>query len=266
VLFSLSIAASRPQLTRSVEREVKARNIMLVIDISGSMRLSDFGSGFGLTSRLGAVKSVLREFIAARKYDRLGLVVFGTNAYLQVPLTRDHELLLQFIDRIQSGMAGDATAMGDGLGVALKRMSEIPSESRAIIALTDGASNAGQVSPLQAAKVAAELGIKIHTVGVGSNNPQASGLGVFFQSSSSPEYDEKTLREVASITGGVFFNASSLEGLKDVYREIDKLESSGKDEPELKLVDELFANYLTVAFVCLALGSVLSTTWLLKVP
>lgn len=241
---------------------------MLAIDISGSMRSRDFKTLLGRTSRLQAVKEVLSRFIADRTKDRLGLVVFGTNAFLQSPLTSDHSFLIDMISRLEVGMAGEDTAIGDGIGLSIKRIEDVPGETKAIILLTDGVNRTGQVSPIKAASVARDLGIKIHTVGIGSEDSAAGssqGYFPFFQTQGM-EFDEETLKKIAEITGGIYFNASSLERLQEVYQEIDKLETTEQDDPGTEVRDELFAAALFYALPFYLLLLLLSRTILLKVP
>lgn len=249
-ITALGIAAARPQRSLTLNEPSEHRNLILALDISKSMSINDFGSRFASTSRLRAVKAVVKEFIDTRTEDRLGLVVFGSNAYLQSPLTLDHSIILSLVDRLEVGMAGDGTAIGDGLGLSVKRIQEIPGSSKAIILLTDGVSNSGKVNPLKAAKVAADLDIKVHTIGIGSHSGTIRDIpGGFLLPSQGPEYDEVTLKEIAQTTGGLFFNASDLEGLKKVYEEINRLEKSEREENSRKKVDELFPFYLSIALI-----------------
>ncbi len=261
-IVTLSISASRPQITKMEETPRETRDLMLVIDISGSMKERDFSSGFRQLDRLQAVKLVVGEFIAARTGDRIGLSVFGTQAFLQSPLTTDHTILIELLNLLQIGIAGEGTAIGDGLGVALKSLKEITAESKAIILLTDGSNNSGQVSPIQAATIAKKLGIKVHTVGIGSKDT-ANLRGVFGQSS---DYDEKTLRQIAETTGGLFFNASDLSRLKEVYREIDQLEKREDEQPNRIIVKEFYPIFAFYALISSLLYLLLSQTIFLKIP
>ncbi len=252
LVLMLGIAGSDPRQVTQIREDYKSRNIMIAMDLSRSMSFLDFASSSGLLSRISAVKDVTREFIDSRGQDRIGLVVFGSAAYLQSPLTLDHELLREMIERLEVGIAGDATAIGDGLGIALKRIADVPSPSKAIILITDGVSNSGQVSPLKAAHVAKDLGVKIHTIGVGG------GLHL--------DYDEHTLREIADLTGGVYFNAEDYAGLKSVYAEIDKLEQSKTREPNKVHVEHYFAPFAVAAMILYLLYLLLFQTILMKTP
>jgi Ca-activated chloride channel family protein len=262
IVVLLSLAAARPQKISADESPQKAHDLMLVIDLSGSMRERDYRSGFSLIDRLQAVKMVLAEFIKSRKQDRLGVVAFGTSAFLQSPLTMDHLLVAELLNLLEIGMAGEGTAIGDGLGVALKGLRDIQSASKAIVLLTDGANNSGTVSPLQAASIAEKMGIKIHTVGMGAPVDMRR-TSLFNQSG---EYDEKSLKEIAERTGGVFFNATDLADLKKVYDEIDKLESREDEEPQRIILKEYLPEIAGIALALSALLLVLNSTIFLKIP
>lgn len=265
----LSMAAARPQRISVIQRPFLSHNLMLAIDISPSMGADDFETKHGSVTRLDGVKRVVSEFIKSRPVDRIGLAIFGGTAYLQAPLTLDHDLIQQLINRLQVGMAGDGTALGDGLGVCLKRMADVSGKSKAIVLLTDGVSNAGQVNPLKAAKVAADLGIKIHTIGIGSPRPVIVDMpgGLFARKlQARAEYDEDTLKEVAKLTGGVFFNATSVERLQEIYTEIDRLEKTASREPMKPLVDELFVSHALIALAAYALYVLLSHFFFMRLP
>jgi Ca-activated chloride channel family protein len=267
-LAAITVAAARPQHVTISTSPYAARNIVLALDISRSMSTDDFQSRSGNISRLEGVKQVVDQFIEARAQDRLGLVVFGSNAYLQSPLTLDHNVLQDLVSRLDVGIAGDGTAMGDGLGLSLKRIQEIEGSSKAVILLTDGVSNAGHVNPLKAAKVAKELGVKVHTIGIGSSSTISTVQRGFFtqQLMAQAEFDEATLQQIADITGGVYFNANSIEGLEKVYAQIDKLERSENTEPERRVVEELFMPYASAALLLYLLYVALARTVFLKVP
>jgi Ca-activated chloride channel family protein len=258
----LTLAGARPQKISSEEMPEQAHDLMLVIDLSGSMREEDYRAGFSLLNRLEAVKMVLQEFIVARTSDRIGVAAFGTSAFLQSPLTRDHKLVSELLDLLQIGMAGEGTAIGDGLGVALRGFKDIQGESKAIILLTDGSNNSGKVSPIQAASVAAKLGIKIHTIGMGAPVDNRRG-SIFGQTG---EYDEATLKEIAAKTGGVFFNATDLKDLQKVYAEIDALEKRETEEPARIILKEFLPELSTAALIAALLLITLNLTIFLKIP
>jgi len=264
ILFSL--AAARPQFESYLTPPEMSRNLILTLDLSGSMGARDFQTNYGRTNRLEAVKSVVAEFIKARPKDRIGIVVFGTHSFLQSPLTLDHELLVEMVKRLQVGMAGEDTAIGDGLGLSLKRIQDVEGQSKAIILLTDGVNHAGEVNPLKAAQIAKDLGIKVHTVGIGSNQPMDRGGAGFLFQRGQPEFDEATLKKIAEITGGVYYNANTLEGLKEVYDEIDKLETTKADDPSRRISEELFPFFAGAAIIVYLCLVILSRSLFLKVP
>jgi Ca-activated chloride channel family protein len=267
---SLALAAARPQRVTLIEQSNLARNIMLVIDASNSMSAEDFPSRFGTTSRMEGVKTVVGEYVRSRLGDRVGLIVFGNTSYLQSPLTSDMSLVEGLVELLQPRMAGDGTAIGDGLGLALKRLREVEASSKAIILITDGVNTAGQVSPLKAAQIAKELGVQVHTIGIGSGQAPIGGQGIagIFagQAAQMADFDETTLKEVARLTGGVYFNATSLEGFKEVYRQIDELSETEQKQPEKPLVEELFAPCALVGLMAILLSLLLNATYFRKVP
>jgi Ca-activated chloride channel family protein len=224
---------------------------------------------FGSITRLQAVQGVVSKFVERRAGDRLGLVVFGGGAYLQSPLTTDHGLVKQLVEQLQVGMAGEGTAIGDGLGVALKRIRALPAKSASVILLTDGVSNVGQVNPIKAAKIAADLGIKVHSVGIGSERAvtiRSPGNILSNLVQRHVEFDEETLKEISRITGGVFFSASDIEGLERVYEEIDKLEQSDEEAQEQVVAEELFVPYALLGLLAFLLYQILALTVFLRVP
>jgi Ca-activated chloride channel family protein len=199
----------------------------------------------------------------------VGLVVFGQSAYLQSPLTTDLALVEQFVKSLQARMAGDGTAIGDGLGLALKRLKKLQDTSRAIILMTDGVNTAGQIQPLKAASVAKELGIQVHTVGIGGTHDgpsRAVDAILTLGMSRTAEFDEQTLKKIADTTGGVYFNAASLSGFKEVYREIEKLTQTESKLQNNRQVEELFQPWALAAFVLYALLVGLNSTYFRRVP
>lgn len=265
----LAVAAARPQRITILDAQVKGRNIVLVVDVSRSMGERDFPSGMGYTSRLEGLKTVVAEYVKNRSQDRVGLVVFGQNAYLQSPLTTDVGLVEQFVKTLQPRMAGDGTAIGDGLGLALKRLKKVNDSSRAIILMTDGVNTAGQILPLKAAQVAKELGIQVHTIGIGGGQDTAAGQINAVLSLGAPrvsEFDETTLKKIAETTGGVYFNASSLAGFKDVYREIEKLTQTESEQQSRRHVEELFHPWALAALLLYVALILLNATYLRRVP
>jgi len=264
------IAAARPQRVSVVEQPLEGRNIMLVIDASRSMAAQDFPTNFGYGSRMDGIKTVVAEYVRNRTRDRVGLVVFGNTSYLQSPLTTDTSLVEELVQALRPGMAGDGTAIGDGLGLALKRLKDIEGTSKAIILITDGVNNAGQASPLKAAEVAKDLGIHIHSIGVGSGKAPLGDqiLGGFmgFPVGPTADFDEATLRKLADTTGGVYFNARSLEGFQDVYKELERLTKTEEDRPNKTIVEELFAPFALASLLFYALALMLGASVFLRVP
>ena len=269
-VIALSVAAARPQRVTVMEQPRMARNIMLVVDASNSMSARDFPVQLGHTSRMEGIKGVVAEYVRTRSRDRVGLVVFGNTGYLQAPLTTDTSLVEEMVKSMQPRMAGDGTAIGDGLGLALKRLREVKDGAKAIVLMTDGVNTAGQVSPLKAAQVAKDLGVQIHTIGIGmgaapmGQQPLGGMLGM--PVGHMAEFDEKTLRSIADLTGGAYFNAGSLADFKKVYQKIEELTETEGDQPDRLLVDELFAPWVLAAFITYALALLLSCTYFMKIP
>lgn len=264
-----SIAAARPQRVSVEERVQEGRNIVLAIDVSPSMGARDFSAVLGSVTRLRAVQGVVTKFVEERKGDRIGLVVFGGEAFLQSPLTPDLTMIQALVERLHVGMAGDGTAIGDGLGVALKRVRALPAESATVILLTDGVSNVGQVNPLKAAKVARDLGIKVHTIGIGSEQAiTVMQPGNIFSSimRQQAEFDEETLKEIARLTGGTYFSASDVEALEGVYEKIDALERTRETDEGAVLVEELFVPYAIFGSVSYLLYLALALSVFMRVP
>jgi Ca-activated chloride channel homolog len=270
-LCLMILALARPQWGISrVNVMTEGINIVLAVDISESMAALDFRRGGRIVDRLEAVKGVVRDFIEKRNGDRIGMVVFGTHAYTQLPLTRDYNALISVLERVEIGAAGKKTAVGDAVGISLKRLEDIESKSRVIILLTDGRSNAGEISPEAAAQVAVQKKVKIYTVGVGARGKapfrvRDSFLGeryVYQQ----VDIDEETLRSVAEKTGGLYFRAKNTEGLQQIYDTIDRLEKTEVEVQEFAESRELYPYFLLPAFVLLCGWVILTQTRYLKVP
>ena len=236
----LITAAARPQtFGESLGVPITGRDLMLCIDISGSMNETDLYSGNSQATRMSVVKYVARDFVSRRVGDRIGLIMFGSQAYVQSPLTHDHETVQHFLDEARVGLAGRSTAIGDAIGLGVKRLRERPAESRVLVLLTDGENSEGAIDPLEAARLAADNDIRVHTIGVGS---EASGglIGRALGMRNS-ELDEKTLQSIAAQTGGQYFRARDQRELEQIYRAIDKLEPTHKDDMEFRPLRELFA-------------------------
>ncbi len=204
---------------------ISGRDMILAVDISGSMGTQDLGLNGQLTTRLSVVKKVVNSFLSEREGDRVGLILFGSQAYLYTPLTFDLGTVKTFLNDAPIGIAGGKTALGDAIGLATKHLASRTKGERVIILLTDGANNSGDISPLKAAQLASKAEIRIHTIGVGSKKSQFPG---FFGSqliNPSPDLDEKTLAEISRLTGGQYYRAENTEKLIEVYRIIDSIET-----------------------------------------
>lgn len=267
-LASLCLAAARPQRIRPIPNASHARNLMIALDLSRSMETPDFNLDGERASRIAGVKSVVSDLLAERGGDRVGLVVFGAQAFLQSPLTLDHELIERMVDSLRCGVAGDGTAIGDGLGLSVKRVEKKTHGTRAIVLITDGVNNSGNVNPLKAAQVAKDLGIKVHTIGIGSTEPLSVPLfgGFITQRGGQAEFDEKLLREIATITGGKYSAAGSSQDLREIYREIEHLDRTEEDSPYARQVDEFYQPLALVAGLLYLAALLLSRTYFLKVP
>ena len=231
------LALSRPQwIGDPVALPTSGRDLLLAVDISPSMRQRDMRIGGQALNRLDAVKSVVSDFVTKREGDRLGLVLFGEQAYLQTPLTFDRKTLQTLLYEAQLGFAGsNGTAIGDAIGLAVKRLQDRPESLRVVILLTDGANNAGALEPIKAAQLASRAKVKIYTSGVSARG--ANGL------------DEHSLAEVATITGGKFFRARNPKELEAIYQELNRLEPVDQDAETIRLTISLYHWPLGIAFV-----------------
>jgi len=248
--LALCVAAARPTwVGEPLPQPVEGRDLMLAVDLSGSMAREDFTVGGRPADRLTVVKEVAEDFVQRREGDRVGLILFGTRSYLQAPLTFDRPTVVTLLDEAEVGLAGEETAIGDALGMAVMRLRDRPAESRVLVLLTDGASNAGALEPLEAARVAADEGIRIHTIGVGADRLAVRTVFGNRIVNPSADLDEETLWEIAEMTGGEYFRAKNVEGLANVYRRIDALEPTGGEPVFLRSTKSLFHWPLGVAFV-----------------
>ncbi len=235
----LLLAASQPRwMGNPIQMADSGRDLMLAVDLSGSMEIRDMTVDGQEADRLMALKHVLSDFIKRRKGDRIGLILFGSQAYLQTPLTFDRKTVKTLLDESNIGIAGSKTAIGDALGLAVKHLRKRPEDSRVLILLTDGANTAGEISPLQAARLAEKEHIKIYTIGMGADEMIQPGLfGSSFGArkiNPSADLDEKTLKEIAKITGGQYFRARNTEALEKIYQLLDQLEPVTQNEETFK--------------------------------
>ncbi len=258
----LIAAAARPQwLGEFTQLPVSGRDLMLALDVSGSMRERDFVLNRRRVDRLEAAKSVAGDFIERRQGDRVGLIVFGEYPYLQMPLSFDLKSVREMLGDTFIGLAEEKkTAIGDAIGLALKRLRQYEQSNRVLILLTDGASNAGSIDPATAALLAAEEGMKIYTIGIGADRATARAMGLF---GSRSDLDEKTLRTIAERTDGRYFRAKDTNELKKIYALLDRLEVIER-EPELLQVRTALYPWPLAAALLLATALLLlrSGRWL----
>ena len=264
------IAFARPQEGhKRTEILSQGVDIVLAIDTSGSMQALDFKKNETQVTRLSVVKDVVAEFVKNREMDRIGMVVFGANAFTQCPLTLDQNILLSFLDKLKIGMAGDATAIGAAIGISARRLKDLKSKSKVIILLTDGRNNSGAISPLQAAEIAKSLGIKVYTIGVGKRGKapflvdSIFGKRLIYQN---VDIDEEVLNKISKMTDAKYFRATDLKSLKDIYKQIDLLEKS-----EVKSIDhsehkELFHYFLIPGLFLLLIEIICSNSFLRRLP
>ncbi|MGE5420475.1 MAG: vWA domain-containing protein [Chloroflexota bacterium] len=255
----LIIVLARPQATdRFQNTTTEGIDIVLALDISGSMLARDFKP-----DRLEASKNVATEFISGRPFDRIGLVVFSGESFTQCPLTTDHAVLVNLLREIQSGMIEDGTAIGMGLATAVNRIKDSEAKSKVIILLTDGVNNRGEIAPATAADIAKTYGIRVYTIGVGTQGmapyPVQTPFGMQYRDMP-VEIDEDILKNIASLTGGKYFRATDNDKLVQVYAEIDKLEKSIIDVRQFSRKEEKFMIPALVAFGLLGLEILLRTT------
>ena len=266
-LLCIITALARPQLIKGVRiKETEGLDLMLLIDTSASMRALDFvAANNQRKNRLAVVKEVLADFIKTRHDDRIGMIVFGEQAFIQAPLTSDHEVLLEFLAQVEIGMAGDSTAIGDAIGVCVNRFKNIQAKSKVAILLTDGENTAGIIDPNIGAKIASDYDVKIYTIGIGSNNAvPVPHAGRLFQQHL--PLDEKLLRNIALQTDGKYFKASDTSTLQEVYRTIDSLETTKHKEKVYDEYEELYHLPLYSALILFALEQLLSLTGLRRLP
>jgi Ca-activated chloride channel family protein len=251
----LVLACTRPQwLGDTIEQAVSGRDLMLAVDLSGSMEVQDFFINKRAVDRLTAIKYVASDFINRRVGDRIGLILFGTQAYLQTPLTFDRKTVMTLLNESAIGLAGENTAIGDAIGLAIKRLKNQPADSRVLILLTDGANTAGEVSPLKAAELAAANKLKIYTIGVGADEMIVRSFFGNRKVNPSADLDENTLVKIAESTGGRYFRARSADELNNIYMLLDQLEPIEKDKQFFRPRTDLF--YWPLALALLLSGVV----------
>jgi len=252
----LVLASARPQwLGDPIEQAVSGRDLMLAVDLSASMEEQDFFINKQAVDRLTAIKAVATDFINRRVGDRVGLVLFGTNAYLQTPLTFDRKTVQTLLNEAVIGLAGENTAIGDAIGLAVKRLKNQPADSRVLILLTDGANTAGEITPIKAAELAKDNQLKIYTIGVGADEMIVRSFFGSRKVNPSRDLDENTLVKVAESTGGKYFRARNSDELNNIYMLLDQLEPVEKDKQYFRPHSELYPWPLSLAlglvsFIC----------------
>lgn len=259
------IALARPQTTTSRQDvTIEGIDIVIALDVSGSMLAMDLQP-----DRLEAAKEVATEFIAGRQNDRFGLVIFSGETFTQCPLTTDHSVVMNLFKDIKSGMINDGTAIGDGLATAVTRLKESTAVSKVIILLTDGVNNMGSLDPLSSAEIAKIYGIRVYAIGVGTEGtapyPVQTPFGVQTQYVE-VKIDEKLLQQVAAMTDGKYFRATSNKKLREIYGEIDKLEKSKIDVTEFRKKKEEFFPFALLAFLLITLEIALRNTYFKSSP
>ena len=260
----LIIALARPQSSTNWEESTtEGIDIVLSMDISGSMLAEDLKP-----NRLEASKNVAVDFISKRINDRIGLVIFSGESFTQCPLTTDHNVLINLFKDVKSGMVEDGTAIGMGLATAVNRLKDSDAISKVIILLTDGVNNKGVVAPFTAAEIAKKFGIRVYTIGVGSEGyapyPFQTPFGIQYQDVE-VQIDEETLQNIATVTDGKYFRATNNSKLKEIYKDIDKLEKSKIEITEFHKRSEEFSSFAIPAFLILLFGFILEKTYLKQI-
>ena len=249
--LSLVTAIARPiNIGDPVALPTTGRDILLAVDISGSMQREDMIINGRQVNRLYAVKSVVSEFVNTREGDRLGLILFGERAYLQTPLTFDTKTLQDLLIEAQIGFAGNGTAIGDAIGLSIKKLKERPDSSRVLILLTDGSNTAGILSPSEASEIAKKAEVKIYTIGIGDGRQRNQVLFGQTLVNQNNDLDERTLTAIADLTGGKYFRARDPRELRSIYDQLNKLEPIDQDEELLRPITSLFHWPLALFLTC----------------
>jgi len=265
------VALARPQRTHSrTEVTVNGIDIVLGLDVSGSMQALDFSVGNFPINRIAVVKSVVSRFIEERPNDRIGLVAFAAYPYIVSPLTLDHDWLLQNLERVDVGVGDDGTAIGSAIAAAVNHLRTTATKSKVVILLTDGVNNSGKISPLAAAEAARALGVKVYTIGVGIRGkapiPVKDDAGRTHVIMASVDVDERTLQAVAAETGGLFYRATDTDSLQKIYEQINRYETSAQSVQRFERVEELYRWALYPAIGLLGLGFLLQQTRFRRLP
>jgi len=271
VLVLLLVALAGPQkLLAQSKLTTEGIDIVLALDVSGSMSAEDYLINTQRISRLDIIKQTVEKFVEQRPNDRLGLIVFGSQAYTVCPLTSDHDWLLENLRQIRIGLIEDATAIGSGISTSLLRLKRSKAKSRIIVLLTDGVNNTGKILPLDAAKMAQALGVKIYTIGAGTTGivpfPVIDQFGNKHYEQAQFDLDEETLKKIAAMTGGEYFRAADTESLRQIYSQIDKLEKTKIENKGYKQYEPLFGFFVLAAMILLAVEIILTNSVFLKIP
>lgn len=261
----LVVVLARPQLfDKEVKRNVEGIDIILCLDTSTSMAAEDLKP-----NRIEAAKNVAEDFVKGRMADRIGIVPFAAQSFTQCPLTTDYSVVVSLLGDLRMGMVEDGTAIGMALATAVNRLRESEAKSKVVILLTDGQNNRGELDPVTSAQAAQAMGVRVYTIGVGTRGyapyPVETVFGKRYQNVP-VNIDEDMLREIAKLTGGKYFRATDERALREIYREIDKLERTKVNVEEYRRVAEMYGPWLWGALLCFALEAVLGATVLRKLP
>lgn len=268
-IITIIILLARPQLGQNFTKtKHNGLDIILAVDTSQSMSALDLELSGRSVDRLTVVKAILKDFVMQRNNDRLGLIVFGEKAFTQCPLTMDHGAIIDLIERLQIGMVGNATAIGDAIAVSVKRLKDLKAKSRVLILMTDGQNTAGSISPQLATDMAKELGIKIYTIGIGQDDEVPfqvdTPIGPVTVKASVP-IDEESMINIAEATDGQYFRARSTQDLVKIYSHINKLEKTEIENKEYNSFKDIYEPLLWVAFIGLTLEIFLANTILFRI-
>ena len=260
------VALARPvNITEEHETTTDGIDIVMAMDISGSMLARDF-----TPDRLTSAKHLAAEFVANRRGDRIAVVAFAGEAFTQAPLTSDQAVVETMLSRLRSGVVEDGTAIGNGLATAVNRLRESGAKSKVVILLTDGVNNRGQISPLMAAEIARDMGIKVYTIGVGTRGrapyPAVDMFGNKTTVMADVEIDEELLKEISSMTGGKYYRAVNDEALREIYAEINELETSKVQVTNYQTYEELFLMWVVLGLLCLGLEFLFDKVVLNRLP
>lgn len=270
-LAAFITALARPQLGRELTRiQASGVDILLVLDVSRSMLAEDFSIGAQRANRLEATKNVTEQFIRERPNDRIGIIAFAGRPYLVSPLTLDHDWLIRNLERLRIGLVEDGTAIGSAIASAANRLKDKEAKTKLIVLLTDGDNNAGKVMPLTAAEAAKALGIRIYTIGAGTEGeapfPFQNPFGGVTYRNVPVEFDEKILEQIAATTDGRYFRATDTKSLQKIFDEIDQLEKSKIEVERIAQYRDLFPWFLMAGLAALALEILLSQTLWRRLP